>query len=74
MSLRMVARSTARAFDRWWARRLELYQAWQTAGHTVEMHVYAQGGHGFAIQADGLPAGTWMDRYLDWLRSQGFLG
>ncbi|WP_433366344.1 alpha/beta hydrolase [Streptosporangium sp. CA-115845] len=54
-------------------RCLGLYSAWQTAGHPVEMHVYAQGGHGFAAAPPELPCGTWMDRYLHWLRSLGFL-
>ncbi|MEU8251052.1 hypothetical protein [Nonomuraea sp. NPDC048916] len=53
---------------------LALYAAWQAAGHPVEMHVYAQGGHAFAAAPPDLPCGTWMDRYVDWLRSLGLLG
>ncbi|GAA5077510.1 alpha/beta hydrolase [Nocardia iowensis] len=48
---------------------LALYQAWQAAGHDVEMHVYARGGHGFAMEPQGLPCDTWMDRFLDWVRA-----
>ncbi|MFB8275074.1 alpha/beta hydrolase [Nocardia colli] len=49
------------------AGNLALYRAWQSAGHSVEMHVYATGGHGFAMEPHGRPADTWMDRYLDWV-------
>lgn len=38
----------------------------------VELHLYAQGGHGFAIKKQGLPSDHWMDRFGDWLQSQGF--
>lgn len=47
---------------------LALYAAWRDAGHSAEMHVYAHGGHGFAMRAQGAPCDTWFDRYLDWLR------
>ncbi|WP_107657884.1 alpha/beta hydrolase [Nocardia suismassiliense] len=46
---------------------LARYQAWRAAGHAAELHVYAQGGHGFAMEPRGLPCDTWMDRYLEWL-------
>lgn len=49
------------------AGNLALYRAWQSAGHSVEMHVYATGGHGFAMEPRGLPCDAWMDRYLDWV-------
>ncbi|WP_329405770.1 alpha/beta hydrolase [Nocardia vinacea] len=49
---------------------LALHRNWLAAGHSVEMHVYDRGGHGFAEGPQGLPCDTWLDRYLDWLRSQ----
>ncbi|GAA2432397.1 alpha/beta hydrolase [Actinomadura vinacea] len=52
---------------------LALYDAWRAADRSVEMHVYAEGGHAFVWRKRGLPCDTWMDRYLEWLRSQGFL-
>ncbi|GAB2668694.1 alpha/beta hydrolase [Nocardia goodfellowii] len=45
---------------------LALHQDWRTAGHSVEMHAYAEGGHGFAEAAQGLPCDSWLDRYLEW--------
>ena len=52
---------------------LPLYSAWKEAGHLVELHLYAQGGHGFSMKKQGLPSDHWMDRFGDWLQSQGFL-
>lgn len=52
---------------------LALYSAWKDAGHPVELHLYAQGGHGFAMKKQGLPSDHWMDRFGDWLQSQGLL-
>jgi len=52
---------------------LLLYSAWRDAGHPVELHLYAQGGHGFGLKKQGLPSDHWMDRFGDWLQSQGFL-
>ena len=41
----------------------------------LEMHIYGRGTHGGSIKyRDGIPFGTWQDRYLDWLRDLGFLG
>jgi len=50
-----------------------LYQAWKRAGHPVELHLYANGGHGFGMRAQSLPSDTWIDRFGDWLRSRALL-
>ena len=52
---------------------LPLYSAWKDAGHPVELHLYAQGGHGFGMKKQGLPSDHWMDRFGDWLQSQRVL-
>jgi acetyl esterase/lipase len=40
----------------------------------LEMHIYGRGGHGGAVSArDGIPFGTWQDRYIEWFRDLGFL-
>jgi len=52
---------------------LPLYSAWRDAGHTVELHLYAQGGHGFGMKKQGLPSDHWIERFGDWLQAQGFL-
>ncbi len=40
----------------------------------LEMHIYGRGGHGGSISPrDGIPFGTWPERYIDWFRDLGFL-
>lgn len=46
---------------------VRLYEDWQTAGHPAELHIYAQGGHGFGMREQGLPSDTWIERFADWL-------
>jgi len=52
---------------------LPLYSAWRDAGHQVELHLYAQGGHGFGMKKQRLPSDHWIERFGDWLQAQGFL-
>lgn len=41
----------------------------------LEMHIYAHGGHGGSIgDRNGIPFGTWPQRYLEWFDDLGFLG
>src|SRR5918994_597655 len=43
------------------------------AGIRAELHLYAQGGHGFALVPQGLPVDGWIDRFWEWLRAEGFV-
>jgi acetyl esterase/lipase len=52
---------------------LQMYSAWKTAGRIAELHVYSKGGHGFGMQKRNLPVDTWIDRFGDWLSSQGLM-
>jgi acetyl esterase/lipase len=47
-----------------------LYEAWYAAGRRVELHLYARGGHGFALVPQQLPSDGWIDRFLEWLRAE----
>ncbi len=41
----------------------------------LEMHIYAHGGHGGSIgDRQGIPFGTWPQRFLEWFDDLGFLG
>ena len=51
-----------------------LYSEWKSAGFSAELHIYSKGGHGFGMNKRGLPVDTWIERYGDWLRTEGFLG
>ena len=52
---------------------LTLYSAWRKAGHSVELHMYSSGGHGFGMKKQGLPVDNWIDRFNDWLHTQGLI-
>lgn len=52
---------------------LKLYQAWQKAGFSAELHAYSSGGHGFGMKTQGLPSDFWIDRFYDWLKMQGLV-
>jgi acetyl esterase/lipase len=52
---------------------LALYQAWHTAGRPAELHIYAQGGHGFGMFKQGLPSDAWIERLAEWLGAQGLV-
>jgi len=49
-----------------------LHEAWYTAGRQVELHLYAQGGHGFGVTPRALLSDTWIDRFWEWLQAEGF--
>ena len=41
----------------------------------LEMHIYGTGIHADGLKdRDGIPFGTWQDRFTDWFRDLGFLG
>lgn len=48
------------------------YTQWRAAGLTVELHIYANGGHGFGMKSQGLPSDHWIERFAEWLRAGGF--
>ncbi|HLX91554.1 MAG TPA: alpha/beta hydrolase [Puia sp.] len=52
---------------------LLLYNTWQGAGKSVELHLYARGGHGFGMRVQHLNSDTWIDRFGDWLGQLGYL-
>lgn len=47
---------------------LNLYTAWRKAGKPVELHIYAEGGHGFGMRTQGLPVDQWIERFHEWLQ------
>ncbi len=44
-----------------------LYLAYQQKQRPAELHIYAGGGHGFGMKANGDPINTWTQRVADWL-------
>lgn len=50
------------------------YIALKDAGVPVEIHLYAQGGHGFGLQATSLPITKWPQLMDKWLNAIGMTG
>ena len=50
---------------------LVYYYALKNAGVPVEMHLYAQGGHGFGIRRTKMPITGWPRLVETWLKSIG---
>jgi len=50
-----------------------LYEKWSAARKSVELHMYAKGGHGFGMHQNNIPTDHWIDRFADWLDLEGFL-
>ncbi len=50
-----------------------LYEKWTAAHKSAELHMYAKGGHGFGMHNHGIPTDTWIERFGDWMESQGWL-
>jgi acetyl esterase/lipase len=49
-----------------------MYLTLRRAGVSTELHIYATGGHGFAVRKTNQPCSAWTERCTDWLRNQGF--
>jgi acetyl esterase/lipase len=54
------------------AHSISLYNKWYAAKHSIEMHLYAKGGHGFGMNVQHIPTDAWIERFYDWLKFQGF--
>jgi acetyl esterase/lipase len=53
---------------------LRLYQQWVAAKKPVELHIYAEGGHGFGMRKQGKPTDKWIEQFATWLGDRGLLG
>ena len=51
---------------------IDLYNKWLASKHSVELHLYAKGGHGFGMRKQNIPTDAWIERFGDWLQLQGF--
>ncbi|KAG7046966.1 xylanase 13 [Colletotrichum scovillei] len=50
-----------------------LAQGLQAAEGSVELHVFADAPHGFALDTEGLPVSKWPSMAEEWLRQRGYL-
>jgi acetyl esterase/lipase len=56
-----------------WANSARLYGLWKSAGASAELHVYAEGGHGFGMRALRKPVDGWRERLREWMGAMGVL-
>jgi acetyl esterase/lipase len=53
---------------------IELYNILTSRQFSVELHVYARGGHGFDSGLErGYGIATWRDSFIAWLKDKGFI-
>ncbi|MDB5133698.1 MAG: axeA1 3, partial [Mucilaginibacter sp.] len=52
---------------------VDLYNKWMASKHPAELHMFAQGGHGFGMRKQNIPTDHWIDRFGDWLGLEGLL-
>ena len=50
----------------------KFYDALKAAGHKPEVHIFANGGHGFGMRKQGTSSDRWIDAFYYWLEAQGF--
>lgn len=50
-----------------------LFELWSKAGLPAELHIYAEGEHGFGMRPKGLPVDRWPAAFEAWLDSLGLL-
>lgn len=50
------------------------YSALRRVGVPAEMHIFARGGHGYAMRRPELPVGAWPELLLVWMKDRGLLG
>lgn len=51
---------------------IELYSGWRAAKRPVELHIFSRGGHGFGLKKQELPSDAWIERFYEWLGTEGF--
>lgn len=50
-----------------------MYLALKKAGVPAELHLYAEGGHGFGLRAGDRPCSTWPKRCEEWMKARALL-
>jgi acetyl esterase/lipase len=50
-----------------------LYMDWLAANHSVGMHMFAKGGHGFGMKKQGLASDNWIAYVHEWMITQGLV-
>lgn len=51
----------------------KLYDQYNAAGKSIELHIYPEGGHGFGMRKQNLPSDRWTTDLEEWLDGMGLL-
>lgn len=49
---------------------IELYKKWYEAKKQPELHLYAEGGHGFGMNHQNLPSDNWIQAFYEWMLAE----
>jgi acetyl esterase/lipase len=52
---------------------VEFYLALKKNDVKAEMHIFQNGGHGFGMRQNNIPADNWPELFIDWLKSQAII-
>ncbi len=52
---------------------IDLYHKWYVAKRPIELHLFADGGHGFGVGHPDTGSYKWIELFAQWLSVQGFL-
>lgn len=50
-----------------------LYETWHKASKSVELHIFANGGHGFGMKNQNLLSDQWNGLFKNWMVAQGYI-
>lgn len=46
---------------------IDIYKQWTEAGLPAELHMYAEGGHGYGMKKQELPSDKWIEQFYEWM-------
>jgi acetyl esterase/lipase len=52
---------------------IEFYMALKKNNIPAEMHIFAEGGHGFGMKKNNIPADNWPELFFNWLKAMKFV-
>ncbi|MBN2419379.1 MAG: alpha/beta hydrolase fold domain-containing protein, partial [Deltaproteobacteria bacterium] len=50
-----------------------LYNVWNEAGKSAELHVFSKGTGPFSIRKQGLPSDAWPELFMVWIKGEGLI-
>lgn len=52
---------------------VDIYSKWLSAKQPAELHMYERGNHGFGMRKNNLPTDSWIERFGEWLKLNGWI-